>query len=188
MASRTTYRDWITKDGLLAIETWASNGLLNKDIAKNCGVAEGTFKNWITQYDAIRDAIKKGRKPVVREIENALIKAAKGYEYTEEDIYINEDQQGNIKKQIIRHKKYARPDTSAGIFLLKNYAPDKYRNYSELTKRQIEAEIKKLTLEADKMEQEIKDGTDKTSNIIIIDDIAELAKLREQADEAITDE
>ena len=38
------------------------------------------------------------------------------------------------------------------------------------------------------MEQEIKDGTDKTSNIIIIDDIAELAKLREQADEAITDE
>lgn len=155
MASKASYKDWITEDGLLQIESWASNGLLNKDIASNIGVAYGTFSNWIYNYGEISEALKKGRRPVVREIENALITKAKGFDYEEQTVYFNEDSSGKQRKQIVKHKRYSPPDTSAAIFLLKNYEPEKYRNYTALTKKQIDTEIKKLELEAEKLQKEI---------------------------------
>lgn len=164
--SRATYKDWIKDDNLLQIEAWASKGLTNKDIAKNIGVSEGTFGNWITKYDEISGALKKGRKPVVREIENALIKKAKGFEYEEQTVYLTEGPSGSIKKQIVKHKRYSPPDTSAAIFLLKNYEPEKYRNYTELTKKQIETEVRKLELEAEKLQKEI-DEDFSTQELII---------------------
>ena len=116
MASKASYKDWLTDDNLLRIESWASNGLLNKDIAKNIGVTEGTFNNWTYKYDDISEALKRGRKPVVREIENALITKAKGFEYEEQTVYFNEDSSGKQRKQIVKHKRYSPPDTSAAIF------------------------------------------------------------------------
>lgn len=173
--SRVTYKDWITKDGLLKIESWASDGLLNKDIAANCGVAVGTFNNWTSKFSEVSEALKKGRAPVVREIENALIKKAKGFEYTEEDIYIDIDERGNKHQKVVRHKKYSPPDTSAAIFLLKNYKPNKYRNYNDLTKQQIEAEVRKLRAEASLAERNIEELEGSyEQEVILIDDIPEL--------------
>lgn len=180
--ARTTYKDWLSKDQLLRIESWASDGLLNKDIAINCGVTPGTFNNWTSKHDEISEALKRGRAPVVREIENALIKKARGFEYTEEDIYIDIDTRGNKQQKVVRHKRYSPPDTSAAIFLLKNYKPNKYRNYNDLTKQQIEAEIKKLRAEADLAEHNMNElAGSYEQEVIIIDDIPEF-------EEAETDE
>lgn len=145
------YKEWLTEDGLMTIESWASDGLTNEDIAHNMGIARQTLNNWCNKYSSIMDAIKKGRQPVVRELENSLIKKAKGFEYTETTTEMWVDEDGEKKQKVSKHTRYSSPDTSALIFLLKNYKPNKYRNYNDLTKKQIEAELRKTEAEIEKI-------------------------------------
>lgn len=175
--ARGKYQEWLTEDGLLSIESWASDGLTNTQIAKNMGITRTTLNVWENKYPDISHALKKGRTPVVREIENALIKKAKGFEYEETSVEIWQDDSGNEKRKVNKHKRYSPPDTSAAIFLLKNYKPDKYRNYNELTKKQIEAELEKtlaetdkLMIEAEKMKLESGVGETVTINYVGIPD------------------
>ncbi|MGX7104898.1 hypothetical protein [Globicatella sanguinis] len=171
--ARSKYEEWLEKDNLTRIESWASDGLTNEQIAKNIGVSRQTLDNWCKKHVDIFDAIKKGREPVVRELENALIKKAKGFEYEEVTTEAWVDDNGNKKQKVSKHKRYSPPDSSALMFLLKNYKPDKYRNYNELTKRQIEAEIKKLEAEADRALAEVEENKALASmRLVIEDDIA----------------
>ena len=139
---------------MLRIESWASDGLTNEQIAENMGITRQTLGDWCNKYTSILGALKKGREPVVRHIENALIKSAKGFEYEETTIEQWTDDDGRKRQKIAKHKRYSPPNSSAAIFLLKNYKPEKYRNYNELTKRQIEAEIRKLEAETKRVEKE----------------------------------
>ena len=75
------YTEWLTDEGLIKIEGWARDGLIDKQIAQNIGVSERTFTDW-KKISSISSALK--RKEVVdRQVENALFKSATGYEYTE---------------------------------------------------------------------------------------------------------
>lgn len=164
--ARAKFDDWLTEDALLRIESWASDGLTNEDISQNMGIHPSTLSNWLKRYDQLNQALKKGREPVVREIENALIKKAKGFEYEETTTEMWVDDDGNKRQQVRRHKRYSPPDTSAAIFLLKNYKPNKYRNYNDLTKKQIETEMRKVEAEIDKINFEIRIDTDQNDKII----------------------
>lgn len=148
--AKAKYEVWLEKDNLTRIEAWASDGLTNEQIAKNIGVSRSTLNNWMTKHLDILGALKKGREPVIRNLENSLIKKAKGFEYEETTTEIIKMDDGSTRQKVIKHKRYSPPDSSAAMFLLKNYRPDKYRNYNELTKQKIEAEIKKLEAEAEK--------------------------------------
>lgn len=152
------YHEWLEEGSLLRIESWASDGLTNEDISKNIGIHPSTFSNWLNRYDQMNQALKKGREPVVREIENALIKKAKGFEYEETTTEVWVDDDGNKRQKVTKHKRYSTPDTGAGIFLLKNYKPNKYRNYNDLTKAQIEAEIRKAEAEIKLAEHELSES------------------------------
>lgn len=153
------YHEWLTKDGLDAIESYARDGLTDKQIAANIGVAERTFTNWKKQHSAINAALKKGKQPVDFEIENKLLQKARGFEYEETETYIKEVD-GVQTKTVKRIKKYALPDTSAIIFWLKNRKPNQWRKLSPEVKDKLEAETRKLEAEAsilqyeaDKLEQ-----------------------------------
>lgn len=148
--AKSKYEEWLEESNLVRIESWASDGLSNEQIAKNMGITSKTLREWSAKYSSIGSALKKGREPVVREIENSLVRNAIGFEYEETQTEMWVDDSGRKKQKVTKHKRYKPPDTSAAIFLLKNYKPDKYRNYNELTKRQIEAEVRKLEAEAEK--------------------------------------
>ena len=150
--ARGKYREWLTENSLLRIESWASDGLTNEDIAHNMGIARQTLNNWCNKYPSIMDALKKGREPVVRKLENSLIKKAQGFEYVETttEMWVGED--GEKKQKVSKHTRYSPPDSSALMFLLENYKPNKYRNYNALTKKQIETDIKKVQAEIDKID------------------------------------
>lgn len=163
------YKEWLTDDSLVRIESWASDGLTNEQIAENMGITRQTLGDWCNKYTSILGALKKGREPVVRHIENALIKSAKGFEYEETTIEQWTDDDGRKRQKIAKHKRYSPPNSSAAMFLLKNYKPEKYRNYNELTRRQIEAEIRKLEAEAHKAEQEL-NSAEETQTVIIVDE------------------
>jgi len=117
------YQEWLTKEGLLKLEGWARDGLTDEQIAKNMGISLSTFYEWKNKFSEISESLKKGKEVVDREVENALLKAALGYEYEEEIV--------NNKGQVVRVKKYAKPDITAIIFWLKNRKPDTWRDKQE---------------------------------------------------------
>lgn len=128
------YEYWISHDGLLRIEGWARDGLSKEQIAKNIGINVKTLWDWERTYPPICNALKKGREVVVRELENALIKRAKGYEVEEttEELKWN---QATRKQELMvtkRTTKHIAPDTGALAFALKNYAPDKWRDRKDV--------------------------------------------------------
>lgn len=129
------FAEWLTPDGLLRIEGWARDGLTDEQIAHNIGVTAKTLYEWENKFGEIRDALKKGKAPVDIEIENALLKRAKGYTVTvKKPIKIKTKKQlkdkGTIEEEHIEfvdEEVYIPPDTTAQIYWLNNRRPDRWR-------------------------------------------------------------
>lgn len=122
--ARGKYVEWLEPDKLLIIEGWARDGLTDEQIAKNMGINVKTLYVWKNTHDPIRNALKKGKEVVDREVENALLKRALGYEYTETKI---EKEFGEVVKETTTIKQVV-PDTTAQIFWLKNRKPAEWRD------------------------------------------------------------
>ena len=118
------YEYWLTPEGLLKLEGWARDGLTDEQIAKNAGVSVSTLNNWKNRYVEILESLKRGKEVVDREVENALLRRALGYEYEE----VKEKfEDGEITERTVTKKEVV-PDTTAQIFWLKNRKPDKWRD------------------------------------------------------------
>ena len=128
------YEYWISPDGLLLIEGWARDGLSKEQIAKNIGVRQETLLEWEKRFPQLSEVIKKGRAVVVCELENALIKRAKGYEVEETVEELQFNRQTGQKELVVtkRTRKHVAPDTGAIAFALKNYAPGKWRDRKDV--------------------------------------------------------
>lgn len=118
------YQEWLTADGLLLLEGWARDGLSDEQISSNMGISRATYYEWIKKYIDISDAIKRGKAPVDIRVENALLKRALGYDWTEttEEVY------GDGKKHIKHIKRHVPPDPASMVFWLKNRKPKYWRN------------------------------------------------------------
>lgn len=77
------YEYWLTPEGLLKLEGWARDGLTDEQLAEKMGVGYSTLQTWKSKYQDIQDTLKKGKEVVDRQVENALLKRALGYKYTE---------------------------------------------------------------------------------------------------------
>jgi hypothetical protein len=113
---------------LIEIEGWARDGLIDEQIAKNLGVAYSTFKEYKKKFPDLMDALKKGKEVVDREVENALLKRALGYTYTE--VKQEVDETGKVK--VTKTVKEVVPDVTAQIFWLKNRKPTEWRDKQEI--------------------------------------------------------
>ena len=118
------YEYWLTPEGLLRIEGWARDGLIDEQIAKNIGIAYSTLRDWRDRYPALSAALKKSKDVADREVENALYKRAVGYEYDE----IKEKYECGVLTERTVTKKMVVPDTTAQIFWLKNRKPEEWRD------------------------------------------------------------
>lgn len=131
------YQEWLTKENLLLIEGWARDGLIDKQIAKNMGVAYSTLREWVKKYPALSAALKKGKEVVDRQVENALLKRALGYRYDEVTQELAEqlnEETGKPEMVLIETKRVTKemhPDVTAQIFWLKNRKPDVWRDKKE---------------------------------------------------------
>ena len=121
------YTEWITEEGLLKIEGWARDGLTDKQIAEIMGVAYSTFRDWIKRFPALSAPLKRGKEVIDRQVENALLKRALGYEYVETTKELT-DLGLTVTKQVT---KQVAPDTTAQIFWLKNRKPQEWRDKKE---------------------------------------------------------
>ncbi len=127
-----TYKDWITEEGLIKIEGWARDGLINEQIANEIGIHPSTLYDWQKKYPEIAEALKRGKDVIDRQVENALLKRALGYEYEEVKQIIEKDDKGKDRKRIEKTTKQVIPDTTAQIFWLKNRKPETWRDKKDL--------------------------------------------------------
>lgn len=127
------YEQWLTEEGLLKLESWARDGLTDEQIAVNMGIGYSTLQTWKTKYQDIKDSLKRGKEVVDRQVENALLKRALGYEYIETTREpIKNLDTGKVEMRVTKEvKKQIVPDTTAQIFWLKNRKPEKWRDKPE---------------------------------------------------------
>ena len=125
------YEYWLSPDGLLRLEAYARDGLTDEQIAKNLDIVPSTLYEWKRQYSEISEALKRGKEVVDIQVENALLKRAMGYEYTETktEEYIVE---GVPVERVTKTVKEVVPDTTAQIFWLKNRRPERWRDKQDI--------------------------------------------------------
>lgn len=119
----------------LRAQDCARRGLIDKEIAAKLGVSTATYYDYQKRYPEFLEAIKKGKVPVDVEVENALLKRAKGFEYEEVHIEFKPKgkDEGKAKPTLIKKiKKFVVPDTAACIIWLKNRRPTLWKDKHEL--------------------------------------------------------
>lgn len=87
----TAYDQWITPEGLKKIETWASQGLINAEIAMMMGIEPEALEDWLHRNPDISDTLKRARTRERIELDvrvkTALYRAAIGYDIPDEQIF-----------------------------------------------------------------------------------------------------
>jgi len=125
MRGRRTKWDLLEMDDkLILVEGWARDGDTDKTIAAKLGVSEVTLNKWKKEKPLFLEALKKGKEVVDRQVENALLKNALGYEYEEETV--------TNKGDVVTIRKYQHPNTTAQIFWLKNRKPQEWRDKQQI--------------------------------------------------------
>jgi len=128
--------EWQNK--LVVIQGWARDGLTNEQIAKNMGISVKTLYEWQNKYSEFREALKKGKEIVDREVENALLKRALGYKYTEitrERVTEINSETGEPESRLVVTKEVTKevvPDVTAQIFWLKNRKPNEWKDKRDI--------------------------------------------------------
>lgn len=129
-------------------------GNTEKSIAESLGVSSRAWERYKVNHPEFADLITNSRIPVIQELENAMYKAACGYEQVvkrpvkvRNTIY---DPQTGKKVQEVEEVVYSeetlyfKPDVAAGMFLLCNWQRDRYSRDPSLTKiREEELKLKK---------------------------------------------
>ena len=121
------YEYWITPEGLLKLEAWARDGQTDEQIAANAGIATATLYDWKKRHPEVSEALKKGKEVVDVQVENALLKRALGYTYTE----TKKERTAEGVRTTTTIKEVV-PDTTAQIFWLKNRRPDRWRDKQDI--------------------------------------------------------
>lgn len=123
-----SYKDWLEDDKLILLQGWRRDGLTYAQIASNIGIYETTLYAWCRDHEKIKQALKKGEEVMVYEVENALYKAAIGYDVTETDQSETVNAAGD--KTVTKHarKRHIPPSIGAICFILKNRRPNKYQD------------------------------------------------------------
>lgn len=141
--------------------------MTEEQIAKSLGVSVSTWCDYKNKHPELAETLKRGRQCLVADLRSALIRKAKGYEYTESKVTSEEvtwpkemydalleagfGPEEIATSRVVRtetHRKQMAPDVAAINLALKNYdkgnwwndpaAYDLKREELELKKKQIE--------------------------------------------------
>lgn len=151
MAKKT--KKEIVAENLDNIKGWIEQGIFMQDIAKKLGMSKATLYKYLNAIDS--DFIAKNRAPLVAQLENTMFQKATGFERVvkkaekvKQCIYEN-GKKAMEWEEIVEYEEtvYYPPDTTAGIFLMKNWG--NYMNEPramEIRKREVELKEKQQEL------------------------------------------
>jgi hypothetical protein len=122
---------WDTKifPKLEQIKCWARDGYTDAKISEALGINQYTFIKYKKLKPILLDALKVNKEMADQTVENSLFKRANGFTYAETCIKQKRDPFGKlIHEETTRTIKTVLPDTTAGIFWLKNRKPEQWRD------------------------------------------------------------
>lgn len=105
----------------------AQKGFTDAEIAKALGIAVDTIYDWRKNKPEFSEALKLGKDEADAKVERSLYEKATGYSHP--DVHIS-NFQGEITVTPIT--KHYPPDTTAGIFWMKNRRPAEWRDKQEV--------------------------------------------------------
>lgn len=123
MARKSKY-DTHVKPYLNEIQGWAMSGLTDEQIADNLSIGTSTLHEYKKKYPEFLESLKKGKDIADAQVVNALHRSATGFSYCEDST--------NAIGDVVSLQKYAKPNTTAAIFWLKNRKPDQWRDKTEV--------------------------------------------------------
>lgn len=119
-----TYQQWV-KNGtadtyLSSIRRWVSDNATQKQIAKNLHITEKTLISLKQKHKEVQQAFDEGDDILRVELENAILKRARGMKLEDEvqTYEMVDGVTGRKKQRIVKTKKEIPPDTQAAIYLL----------------------------------------------------------------------
>lgn len=139
----TNVQPYLKEISLMALE------MTEEQMCNELKIAVGTFCEYKKRYPELNEALKKGRRKLAYDLKGNLVRAAKGYFYSEKKI-IKERNPETGEMEIVREEiqeKYMKPDVAANNLLLKNYDREFWRNDPadyELKKRAVELQEEKM--------------------------------------------
>lgn len=98
------------------IKAWLEQGATEEEVAFNLGVSQSTFIEYKKKNPELVELVKESRRKVIQQIKDALFKKATGFHYTE-TVTVNNEK----GTQVTTYNKYAQPDTTAALILLKHW-------------------------------------------------------------------
>lgn len=139
---------WVEKNGLHP----QACGATVKDFCKAMGISDETFRRWkknVAFVDALTRAREVFAQTTVREVSNALVKAARGVDFTKikeeakaEKVVEFDPKTGKKVREYMgelktvkayRETVYFPPDTKAAMFVLTNLDPENWKNKQDTT-------------------------------------------------------
>lgn len=139
---------WVERNGLHPQPC----GATIKDFCTAMGITWDTYKKWCEKSDfsdALNRAREVFRRNTIKEVENALVKAARGVDFTKEKTEAKAEKvveydpktgkkvreyMGEVKVvKAVRETYYYPPDIKAAIFVLTNLAGDNWKQKQETT-------------------------------------------------------
>lgn len=147
---RVCIEDWETEDSLLLLRGWKRDGLSDRDVAKQMGIAPETLCRWKARSESIRQCLSKTKEIIDRELEESMYKRASGFyvdEWVEEYRY---DEHGNeFLTYRKKNRKFIPPSETMQIFLSKHGIRGKWLDEkTDADKKEQQARIEKLQKEA----------------------------------------
>lgn len=116
--------EWLTGPGIAVLEGLARDGLTQVQISERVGVTARTFRRWLHEEPQLKAAYQRGAVTADYEVEAALFKAARGFNYTEDRV----GNDGEVHEVQLEQA----PNVSALIFWLKNRRPDKWSDRQDI--------------------------------------------------------
>jgi transposase-like protein len=116
-------------------------GLKEDEMAQHFGVSHDTLRYWREQYPEFAEALRQGKLPADASVARSLFQRANGYSWVDQQAIKVKDIEydANGKKiretervEIVEVTRRAPPDTTAGIFWLKNRRYADWRDRKEL--------------------------------------------------------
>lgn len=107
--------------------TLAEKGFTDQELADFFDVAPSTIYLWKREHPEFSETLKLGKESADRKVERSLFERATGYSHPDTHFATCD----GLVVQTPTTKQYP-PDTTAGIFWLKNRQPDKWRDKTEV--------------------------------------------------------
>lgn len=120
---------WLSEDGLTLIQAWSRDGLKMQQIADRMGVRYDILHRWKEKYPEIKEAMKRGKEIVDYMVENALLKAALGYETKEIKVTLGKKVINGEAYQVLKETttKQVGPNTVACLAWLNNRKHEQWK-------------------------------------------------------------